>query len=498
MMRLFVILVLTPSCLLSVTNAWTTGIPRSRSIRSARRLNIYATATDVPQTANQAAKAPPYVPSIKAVRQTALLTAIWEKIAFPRPDSPQLDFLLKDYNLNRDDVKGLLSNFQNCKDCAADRAFLMATQDAHGNDMLRLSQVAFNILSEEDSDDDWGNFDPALLGDDIDPDTRTVFPIENDDAVILRDTKEWVRAIIADFGICPFTIDPERAGIPMGGVRYTVSRAKEVEEAFYMFWKEVHTMLILPEKEISTVLLVFPEIELFGNFELFEAYCESLNDALCSSTMCMENEVQLVFFHPKYQFRDGHMRSGEQMGAANFARRGPWPMVNILRTPQVRAAQKGIPTGVVYKQNEERLSEVGTLTLERMLYDRNWEGLPAHSAHAKSQRAAKETAEKAAMLAAAKAAGVEVTTGVCPFSQAELSFPAPSVVSAEPESVIVPNVKAADPVAAAAPSSAQPTVGNSLLDAMQQASSGAASVDDFLRLAEEAEKWLAMEESQKK
>ena len=52
------------------------------------------------------------------------------------------------------------------------------------------------------------------------------------------------------------------------------------------------------------------------------------------------------------------------MGAANFARRAPWPMINILRTPQVRAAQKGIPTGQVYQQNEERLSEVGTEVLE--------------------------------------------------------------------------------------------------------------------------------------
>ena len=52
------------------------------------------------------------------------------------------------------------------------------------------------------------------------------------------------------------------------------------------------------------------------------------------------------------------------MGAANFARRSPWPMINILRTPQVKAAQKGVPTGQVYKQNEERLSAVGTSTLE--------------------------------------------------------------------------------------------------------------------------------------
>jgi len=49
-------------------------------------------------------------------------------------------------------------------------------------------------------------------------------------------------------------------------------------------------------------------------------------------------------------------------------------MVNILRTSQVRAAQKGIPTGQVYQQNEERLSKVGTKVLEDMLFSRNWQG----------------------------------------------------------------------------------------------------------------------------
>ena len=51
-------------------------------------------------------------------------------------------------------------------------------------------------------------------------------------------------------------------------------------------------------------------------------------------------------------------------------------MINILRTHQVRAAQKGVPTGLVYKQNEERLASVGTKVLEGMLYDRKWDDLP--------------------------------------------------------------------------------------------------------------------------
>jgi Uncharacterized protein conserved in bacteria len=81
--------------------------------------------------------------------------------------------------------------------------------------------------------------------------------------------------------------------------------------------------------------------------------------------------IQLVFFHPEWTFRDGGERSG--MGsAANYARRSPWPMINILRTKQVRAAQKGIPTGLVYQQNEKTLSRVGAKSLEKMLRLRDW------------------------------------------------------------------------------------------------------------------------------
>ena len=132
---------------------------------------------------------------------------------------------------------------------------------------------------------------------------------------------------------------------------------------------------------MSTVLLVFPEMELFGNYELFEAYCDALSDALCASCMGVESELQLVFFHPKYQFRDGKARlsSDEEAGAANFARRSPWPMINILRTQQVKAAQKGIPTGQVYQQNEEKLCKVGTSKLQTMLTTRNWDDLPSYS-----------------------------------------------------------------------------------------------------------------------
>ena len=36
----------------------------------------------------------------------------------------------------------------------------------------------------------------------------------------------------------------------------------------------------------------------------------------------------------QYTFRDGKQRMGSEGEAANYARRAPYPMINLLRTPQ--------------------------------------------------------------------------------------------------------------------------------------------------------------------
>ena len=74
--------------------------------------------------------------------------------------------------------------------------------------------------------------------------------------------------------------------------------------------------------------------------------------------------MQLLFFHPKFQLRDGQGRSQAENSAPNYARRSPWPMINLLRTSQVRAAQKDMPAGQVSRQNEEKLCAVGGTRLE--------------------------------------------------------------------------------------------------------------------------------------
>jgi hypothetical protein len=192
--------------------------------------------------------------------------------------------------------------------------------------------------------------------------------IPNDDEEIVKISKVWVDKICSDMGVCPFSRGPDLAGVPMGPVYYAVDRSTTMEDMYAAYWQEVVRVEERPEKDLATTLLVTPEF-CMDNVEMFENFSTTLTQ--CLSALGVENLIQLIFFHPQWSFRDGGERGGAG-AAANYARRSPWPMLNILRTSQVRAAQKGIPTGLVYKQNEKTLSAVGVDKLETMLRLRDW------------------------------------------------------------------------------------------------------------------------------
>lgn len=119
---------------------------------------------------------------------------------------------------------------------------LIATQDEQKNDMLVLTPGHFKLLSDNPEDDDevWEDLDESLFaGDDSLANHVPVFVEEKNDDRVLEIVKIWVKKVIADFNVCPFTMDPNRAGIPMGNVRYSLSRAKTAEEAFFRYWQEV-------------------------------------------------------------------------------------------------------------------------------------------------------------------------------------------------------------------------------------------------------------------
>lgn len=232
---------------------------------------------------------------------------------------------------------------------------------------------SFNRPSLRDYEDEYGEADPfADLPEEAMDATERGDGRVASDAEVMAATRAWVEAIIVKMKVCPFSSTADRAGLPAGGVSYPLTHAATGEEVYEQFWQQVLQLAATDERELSTVLLLTPRFALHsaGGFDVF---ADSLNTAL--TQLRLEEQVQLVFFHPGYTFRDGKDRIGIEDGAANFARRSPYPMINLLRTPQVRKAQKGVPTGSVYTTNERNLEVVGSVQLQQMLDNRDWAGV---------------------------------------------------------------------------------------------------------------------------
>ncbi|CAB9527275.1 Protein of unknown function (DUF1415) [Seminavis robusta] len=323
-----------------------------------------------------------------------LLKAIWDQIArgnaMVKGDEETVLYPNMEDKLNTPQFFNiLLGHLDSCKD-VCDYYGITTVLVPYRKEGGRI--VGFTVKSYRNPDKDYDSFefdyDPfwddgtdfEKLYDGIDDELETetkkklnlpeiVDKIPDDDDKIIDVTKVWVAKIMSDMGICPFTNGAEMAGLPMGPVFYTVDRATAFENMYARYWKEVVRIEQESEKEISTTLLIAPEFYI-DNVELFESFSNTLTQPL--TALGVEDLLQLVFFHPQWSFRDGGARAGGGE-AANYARRSPWPMINILRTKQVRAAQKGIPTGLVYKQNEKTLGAVGSHQLETMLRLRNWD-----------------------------------------------------------------------------------------------------------------------------
>lgn len=183
--------------------------------------------------------------------------------------------------------------------------------------------------------------------------------VADSDEVVIEDTLKFVQAMIADFGACPFTTDSKRAGPSKGPVKYIVSHATTLEDAFYDYWKEAILLEEKGEKDISTTILIFSDENLFtNNIERYELYCECLEQILDESpenyidfTFQGSNQLDNVYFHPDFKFKDKDGQvvflfdeddniigtSDQIITAGSYARRSPYPIINILRAPMVKA-----------------------------------------------------------------------------------------------------------------------------------------------------------------
>lgn len=258
------------------------------------------------------------------------------------------------------------------------------------------------------------NRESSEVNDEIWIDQRAPIEHTHDDSSIeLEETKEFVQAMIADFSVCPFTNNADKAGVPRGLIRYKMSNAQTIEEAYYDFWMELYYLSRSTVKEISTVLLIFsPLSPLFKDFAFFTEFTETLDSALSNSSeyasFDLSGFANNVYFHPHFNFQDKEQQnvflfdadgnicgtSADIIHPISYARRSPYPVINILRSKMVESAQKGIPEGKIFHNNKLRLDLVGSSALQKMLDTRDWSSLPREGLSA-SDRVLKKTIEQA-------------------------------------------------------------------------------------------------------
>ena len=162
---------------------------------------------------------------------------------------------------------------------------------------------------------------------------------------------------------------------------------------------------------------------------------------------------------------------------------------------------QGVPTGLVYKQNEERLAEIGTNVLEDMLYNRKWDDLPWINPRA--PRPIKDASENdinwksvSPLYFSSSPKGqsdLGESTGKCPFSKAEqeeiLKTNSLEEVEAQKNQYLATQ-HTNDEI-----SSSAPNLADVMEDMEKKSKTGEVTDADYANFADEISKWLEMEEA---
>ena len=126
----------------------------------------------------------------------------------------------------------------------------------------------------------------------------------------------WLKKTIIGLDLCPFTQGPFREG----KILIQELTAQDYAQAQDHFLNSLS--FFQGQSKFETVLLAYPNWKMsFEDFYDFSLDCE---DHLIS--LGLENEFQLVAFHPKFCFEGLHFSN-----RANLVNSSPYPLIHILR-----------------------------------------------------------------------------------------------------------------------------------------------------------------------
>ncbi|MGI9133824.1 MAG: DUF1415 domain-containing protein [Rhodoferax sp.] len=174
------------------------------------------------------------------------------------------------------------------------------------------------------------------------------------DALVVRDTQNWLRRAVIGLNLCPFA----KAVDVKGQVHYAVSHAIGMHDFLDDLKRELRELAATDAALRDTTLLIAAEG--FAEFLDFNALIAQADRLLLK--MDLQGVFQIASLHPQYQFADTAPDD-----ITNCTNRSPYPTLHLLREESIDRAVQAFP-------HAEAIFEANMRTMER-LGRAGWEAL---------------------------------------------------------------------------------------------------------------------------
>lgn len=154
--------------------------------------------------------------------------------------------------------------------------------------------------------------------------------------------RNWIEQVVIGLNLCPFAKAPYDEGL--FHTRFSeINNPSLFTSTFLDYIKYINDQ---DPAKWSNGVLVFSNLQI--DYLNFLDLVDLGNDILVE--LMLEDEFQLVCFHPNFQFAETDYES-----KANFVNRSPYPLIHILRSYEVEFAVKNIKQGEDISFNNEKL-----------------------------------------------------------------------------------------------------------------------------------------------
>ena len=177
---------------------------------------------------------------------------------------------------------------------------------------------------------------------------------DDDHAVIIANTVDWLEKAVIGLNLCPFA----KAVHVKKQIRYVVCDSGNPEDLLAMLMDELQTLADTSPEQIDTTLLIHPYT--LNDFLDYNEFLDVADAAV--EDMHLDGELQVASFHPDYQFAETF-----EDDISNFTNRSPYPTLHLLREDSIERAVAATPDAAdIFERNILTLETLGREGWDRL------------------------------------------------------------------------------------------------------------------------------------